>query len=82
MPPCNTDCQKPFLMEENEFVWNLWKRASHFDRPMGFGGALPLGTKLMFDICEQHDATMEDYEKMIVIEEVMYPKLVKKDQGE
>jgi len=70
-------------MYENETAWELWSLASKFDRPVGLTGYLPLSSLTMTDICERHDATTGDLEKMILLEEKLYPMLFcKKIEGE
>ena len=49
---------------------------------MGFSGYLPLPSLKMAEFCEMYDATLDDLEKMILIEEILFPTLNKEKEGE
>ncbi len=78
MPPCDT-CDRPDLDSSNTTAWELWVRLSKLDRPVGFAGFLPLPTLKMAEFCEMYDATLEDLEKMVLIEEILFPTINKKE---
>jgi hypothetical protein len=54
--------------------------ASQYDRPVGFGGILPLPILTMAGFCDRFDGDQEDLEKMIYLERLMYPKMVEKNK--
>ena len=58
--------------------------ASRRDRPFSFGGPLPLRTDSILNLCELYDASIEDFEKILAIDDIIFPKLIvkKDDEGD
>lgn len=81
-PPCD-ECSKPkALYRENLLPWNIWGTCHKYGRQSGFSGIPPLDIRAVFATCEKYDATEEDYEKVLLIEDIMLPRLRKKYEQE
>jgi hypothetical protein len=48
------------------------------DRVVDMNGAHPLKTSAILELCELYDATLDDFEKTILIEEAIYPIIAKR----
>lgn len=80
-PPCE-ECAKPtHLMPENETALRLWSMLSGYDRPVIAGAQgdirLPLRNADAINLCNTYNATLEDFEKVMMIEGVAFPLLTK-----
>lgn len=62
-------------MLENDTSWFLWTLCSNYGRGAG-EGIHPIQINNVCVICELYDATIEDFEKVLWIEEHAYPILV------
>lgn len=65
------------MNKENEKAWSIWGIANQFDRPIGFGVLGPISTTSMLNLCEQYDATFQDFEKIQLIEKIIWPTINK-----
>jgi len=54
--------------------------ANRRDRPISFNGALPLTTQSILHLCELYNASIEDFEKILEIDDIIFPKLVAKNE--
>lgn len=60
-------------MNENLLAWRIWNLANSRDRQVTqFGGIGPLSTTSILNLCELYDATLEDFEKILVLERLLY----------
>ena len=57
---------------------SLWRICDFYDRPEGFAVVRPIPTKAIMDVCELYGATLEDFEKVLFIEGIVYPILVER----
>jgi hypothetical protein len=67
------------LLPENRLAWSLWRICSDFrkfDRMVGVIEKLEIPAVL--DICRAYDATQEDFEKILLIEQIFYPRQAQK----
>jgi hypothetical protein len=77
-PPCDK-CSRPTLKAENELAWYLWTLLSESDRPVGFGiGRIP--TSSIIQLCEVYGANLETFEKILFLEDHMYPVIIKRSE--
>lgn len=53
---------------------------SHRDRPQTMAGPLPLSTQTILSICEAYNLSMQDFERIILIDELMYPTIIRKKE--
>ena len=49
-------------------AWQLFTMLNERDRPMGFAGIGPIPTLAALHLCEAYDATMEDFEKIMLLD--------------
>jgi len=54
--------------------------ANRRDRPFSFGGPLPLRTDSVLNLCELYNASLEDFEKILAIDDIIFPKLIAKEE--
>ena len=59
-------------MPENFLAWRIWNIANGKDRPLTQVGAGPISSMAMIALCEVYDATIEDFEKVLVLEGLLY----------
>ena len=78
-PPCG-ECEKPTWDVENILAWDLWLMVNKRDRPVSFNGPLPLSTQSVLNLCELYDASIEDFEKILEIDDIIFPKLNAKEE--
>ncbi len=74
-PPCS-DCQKPEdLSQENLSIIKLWARCNNFEREYSDMSGSPkrLKTADLLPVCELHDRSRDDLEKVLLVESVVYP---------
>ena len=62
-------------MGENRMAWHLWTLLSHHDRPSSMGGIMTIPTLNALHLCEAYNATFNDFEKVLLIEDIMLPRL-------
>lgn len=60
-------------------AWELWSIANQFDRPISFGVLGPIPTTSIMNLCEQYDATFQDFEKILKIEKIIWPTINEKN---
>lgn len=75
-PPCD-DCSKPkYLFSENELAVKLWQICSYHSRPVaGMGGVMPLMISEVKAVCEVYRANLQDFEKILKIEQAVFPMI-------
>lgn len=69
-------------MPENITAWRLWNIINGRDRPVGFSGALPLPTRAAEDVCNLYEEGMETFEKIMLVENTIFPKLQERAKEE
>jgi hypothetical protein len=79
-PPCGTDiCEAPplELSYTNRLSWELWLIASNYGRGDG-EGFFPIKASEVLSLCEAYDASLDDFEKILYVEENIRPYLEEK----
>lgn len=81
-PPCDS-CDKVELMSENKTAWQLWCLVNSRDRGViPLAGVKSLTTDQVENICKIYDQPLEVYEKILLIEEQIYPKIIQRQKEE
>jgi hypothetical protein len=71
-PPCDTECNKPEFAQGNALAWKVFNIANGRDRIITPAGTLgPLPTPAVLDLCELYGATVEDFEKVLLLDNLM-----------
>lgn len=72
--PCDNNyqgkekCKKVFLSPDNEKAYRIWLLSCR-DRPVGFGlSHIPSSSIMLF--CELYDGDIEDFKKVILIDDI------------
>lgn len=73
-PPCD-ECDYVELMPENERAWELWQLLNAHDRPIGLEGIRQIPTMTITNICDRYNELPEIFDKIMVLEEVIFPLL-------
>jgi len=75
-PPCDT-CQKPKeLLIENHLSWKIWAICDRTSRQIGFSSIGPIDVKTAIELCHAYDGYLEDFEKVLMIEDIVFPRLI------
>lgn len=69
-------------MPENKMAWDLWSILHRGDRPPSFSGISSLPVTVIHTLCEKYDVGLDIAEDILLIENVVYPKLVKRAEEE
>jgi len=65
-----------YLFPENEAAIHLWRVCHFHSRPYGaMGGIFPLPMTEIESACNLYDTAKEDFEKMLIIEQNVFPFL-------
>lgn len=76
--PCD-ECKKVELHKDNVQAWALWGILNEFDRGHGaFGGIHKITTVAMSNLCAVYGEGFDTFEKIVLIERIMYPIVAKK----
>jgi hypothetical protein len=67
-------------MEANLLAWRLWNISDRRDRPITMVGLGPIPTMPILELCEAYDATLEDFEKILTLDSLLYKGPKKPDQ--
>jgi len=59
-------------MKENWLVWKIWSIANSRDRALTDVGPGPVPSFAIMALCELYGATVEDFEKVLVLDRLMY----------
>jgi hypothetical protein len=59
-------------MPGNILAWRIWNIANGKDRPLTQVGVGPIPSMAMIALCEVYDATLEDFEKVLTLEGLLY----------
>jgi hypothetical protein len=60
---------------ENYLSWKIWTICDRHSRPLGFGVVGSIDVKTVIELCHAYGGYLEDLEKVLVIEEIMFPKM-------
>lgn len=75
--PCEGCPDKPVaLFASNALAWQVWSLLNEFDRPFASGMAvfpLPMPSEKMLGMAEKLGGTEEDFERVCMIERIMFP---------
>jgi len=80
-PPCDgCEFEPPTLHPSNEPAWRVWSICSQYGRPIdGMGGNVqPISVRDAIAICEGYGESAETFERVLLIESILYPVLSKK----
>lgn len=59
-------------MEGNKVAWQIYNIANARDRQVGMGFAGLISSTAILHLCELYDATLEDFEKVLYIDGLLY----------
>jgi len=80
-PPCGS-CPRPKqFVYENRRIWDAWKILSDHDRLTDFGIAKKIPTLSILHFCEAEDLSQEDFRKILVLEDHLFPRILKLSKG-
>ena len=78
-PPCE-ECNKPKLLPQNQKAWMAWNVLSIHDRPSGWDiECIP--SQAILHYCELYDLSVQDFEKILFIDERMISKQIEKSDS-
>ena len=80
-PPCTT-CEKPAgLMPANHLPLKIWQVCSSA-RPIHemSGSRMPLPPSEIIAVCGAHDATRQEFDRVMMIEAIVYPMIQEQDK--
>ena len=82
-PPCGNpeECSKPVWASENLLAWELWLLLNSRDRPISFSGVCKLPTRAVFEICDFYEATDLDFEKILLIDDLLIKQFLERDEA-
>ncbi len=63
-------------------AWKIWAICDRHGRPPGYGVVTSIEIKAVIDTCRAYDAYLEDFEKVLLVENIIYPKMVEKIKRE
>jgi hypothetical protein len=79
-PPCST-CPKPKedLNPANIEAINIWNKCNTYERDSSDMSGTPkrLKTRDIIPLCEVYDLTRDEFEKILMIESIVYPYICK-----
>jgi len=76
-PPCDTDCDMPKLMPENEEAWVWWAVLNEFDRPASETCVNRISATTMVNLCDKLGLSKVTFIKMLKIEDAVFPNIVR-----
>lgn len=56
----------------NVLAWRIWSLANASDRQITQFGLGPISTMPILSLCELYDATVDDFEKVLTLEGLLY----------
>jgi len=59
-------------LESNLLAWRIYTILDGRDRPINLSGAVPIPSTAILHLCEAYDATMEDFEKVLFLDGLLY----------
>jgi hypothetical protein len=69
------------LLTANELSLKIWNVCNEFSRPVaGLGGFLKLPISEIKATCDEHNGDHSDFEKVLLIENTVYPYIVGKNK--
>jgi len=67
-------------LSENSLAWRIWNIANLSDRPITQVGLGPIPSTAIIALCEIYGATLEDFEKVLILEGMYFQNLQKKEK--
>ena len=70
-------------MPSNVLAWRIWNITNARDRQITMAGAGPISSLAILAMCELYDASIEDFEKVIKLDNLLYkgPDGAKDEEG-
>jgi hypothetical protein len=62
--------------------WMLWGWLHRYGRGSSMSGLAPIKIDATLDLCRAKDATWEDFERILLVEETLYPHLMEPRDGQ
>lgn len=76
--PCN-ECNKPkYIHPENVLSWKIWNICNLFERNYSLVGIETIKSTAVLKIVKEYDGDERDFEKVLWIEQQLYPELTKR----
>ena len=70
----------PKVLAENMAAWTLWHDLDESERPNYGWGPCKIPKKIIADMCELYELSLDEFEKVSYIEKLMYPMIAKRHQ--
>jgi len=59
-------------------VWKIWGICDRHSRPLGFSSVGSIDVRAAIDLCDAYGAFLEDFERVLLIEDIIYPRMQEK----
>jgi len=70
------------LAIDNVLPWKFWNWLHKYGRESSVNGLAPIKIEATLDLCRAKDATWEDFERILLIEEILYKHLTEPQEGQ
>lgn len=80
-PPCH-ECKNPKLYRSNLLAWDIWLKCNNYARGVSMVDVAPIQMDMVMRLVEMYDGSMEDFDKVMLIEEKALPLIREKSESE